>query len=77
MDHVADSIGRLDVIFMKAEAEVLPRFKLLHLISDLFVNHHLENLEADRARLEEQRIDERYGILLQLRCFDEPHLILV
>lgn len=35
MDHVADSVGRLDVFFMKAESEVLLRFKLLHLMSDL------------------------------------------
>jgi len=76
MDHVADSVGRLDVFFMKAEAELLPRLKLLHLLSGLFVNHHLVNLEADLARLEEQRIDGRHGILLQLRCFDELHLIL-
>ena len=63
MDHVADSFGRLDVFFMKAEAEVHPRLKLLHLLSDLFMNHPLENLEADLARLEEQRIDGRHGIL--------------
>jgi len=76
MDHEADSVGRFDVFFMKAEAEVLPRFKLLHLLSDLFMNQHLETFEADLAGLEEQRIDGRYGIFLQLRCFDELHLIL-
>jgi hypothetical protein len=49
MDDVADTVGRFDVFFMKAEALVLPLFKLLHLLSDLFVNHQLENIKADLA----------------------------
>ena len=60
---------------MKAEADFLPRFKLPHLLSDLFMKHHLENFEADLAGLEKHRTDWRYKILLQLRCFDELHLI--
>lgn len=75
MDCQMDSVERLNVFFVKAEVDVLPRFKLLYRLPNLFKNHYLNNLEADLAVLEEQRADWRYRILLlQLQRFDELHL---
>jgi hypothetical protein len=75
MNCQVDSVERLDVSFLKAETDVLPRIKLFHRLPNLVKYHNLNNIERDLACFEELRADWRYRILLlKFQRFDELHL---
>jgi hypothetical protein len=67
-----DRIKRLDVLIDEAEADLVPRAEDAHCLADLFVDHHLYDLETHFSGPHEHAAHGTFGLaFLELENLDQ------